>query len=341
MKSWLKKFQLILSITVTILVMVYLLLKVNIAAVAQTVSNASFSWIAAGFLFFIFYQVFRTARFSWLFHSRKGELLNLFSVQCIHAFLNNILPAGTGELAYIVVLRRLYRIPITEGATTLYLARTADLMTFVVLFGIWQALDWEQMPPIVELAMQIMAVLTGLLVIVAVCVSVVDLKWIIKLRNDLVTGSKSHSQWLAMGFDKVVNVIRSFQVIRSTKVYVAVLLLSTVMWMFMYLTYFAVIHGLRLQLNPGQVLFLFLVMWSVNILPVKGILNLGTFEAGWLLGLVLLGVSESTGIAVALGAHVILFLYAVGVLIFPIWIYGPNLLNILLKQSVTVSQTDR
>ncbi|MDY6993503.1 MAG: lysylphosphatidylglycerol synthase domain-containing protein, partial [Pseudomonadota bacterium] len=147
--------------------------------------------------------------------------------------------------------------------------------------------------------------------------------------------------WLTMIFDKVIAMIDSFRVIRSTTVYLLVLFFSIIMWTFMYLTYFAVVRAFHLELDLSQVLFLFLIMWPVSLLPIKGVLNLGTFEGGWVLGLFLLGLTESTGIAVAFGAHTILFMYVVGVLIFPLILYSSRFTNNLSKNSAIMQQLDK
>lgn len=313
--------------------MVYFLSKVELKAIAQAIANASLSWIVMGFLGFIIYQIFRTARFSVLIHSRKGELFNLFSIQCIHGFLNNVLPAGTGELAYIVVLKRLHRIPVAEGVTTLYLARTADFAVFVLLFGFLHLFNLVELPGVVTTALQWIEVLTVFLVGLAIIVTFAGHSIMNKVRLAVQPHIDAWPTWLRLVSDKISETIDSFGAVRSIPVYLLVFLYSIAMWGFMYLTYFAVIRSIQLDLTLGEVLFLFLVMWPITILPIKGVLNLGTFEGGWVLGLSLLGVSQSTAIAVALSAHTIIFVYVIGALIFPFVLYSPSLIKNFLKSS--------
>lgn len=66
--------------------------------------------------------------------------------------------------------------------------------------------------------------------------------------------------------------------------------------------------GFGINLPFTKMLFGSTISVIVNALPISGIGNWGTMEAGWIAGFLLVGISKEKAIATALGVHLMIFI---------------------------------
>ena len=145
MKS--ESLKILTSIIITIILVSTLLSQIQIADVITTLMSIDPVYLAMGFGLYLLSHFLRAMRFYILF---KGDikLRDLFNIVCIHNMMNNILPARTGELSYIYLLKKYHNKNIGEGVATLLVARVFDIISISLLFGV-SALMIKDLPDMV------------------------------------------------------------------------------------------------------------------------------------------------------------------------------------------------
>lgn len=114
--------------------------------------------------------------------------------------------------------------------------------------------------------------------------------------------------------------LRVFQIVFGTEQFRHISpiegLISINVWFWTGCTSFCVIKSIGLQLSPFDAWFLAAVQLPLQLLPIQGLANSGTHEAGWVMGLTLLGVPSDHTLTTAIATHVLHFAYilALGVL---------------------------
>jgi uncharacterized membrane protein YbhN (UPF0104 family) len=81
--------------------------------------------------------------------------------------------------------------------------------------------------------------------------------------------------------------------------------LTVLLWALMYLVWVAIVWALGLRLGPEQIMWVYLLFFPVNILPIKGIASVGTHHVAWQISFQIVGVPLSQAAAAAFGAHLI------------------------------------
>ena len=77
---------------------------------------------------------FRSKTFSLLIPNRSISAGDIFWIHCTHNFLNMVLPARTGEVSYIVLLKTRHDVSSTQALSSLLMTRLFDLAAIPVFF---------------------------------------------------------------------------------------------------------------------------------------------------------------------------------------------------------------
>ena len=93
----------------------------------------------------------------------------------------------------------------------------------------------------------------------------------------------------------------------GVKVYFYTLLI----WVCMYLYFWCIVASLQVPVTPVHLFWVYILVFPVNLLPIKGVANIGTFEAAWFLSLTLLGFSDSLAADIAFGSHAVQLLIVI------------------------------
>ncbi|MCX6707356.1 MAG: lysylphosphatidylglycerol synthase transmembrane domain-containing protein, partial [Candidatus Woesearchaeota archaeon] len=128
-----KKINLALAAMITIALLYFLISNVSVSSIIMTLSRMSWMIILAGFLLYIASYFFRALRF-WLLLDRRIPLKRLFSITAVHNLVNSILPARTGELSYVYLVKNTKKAKATEGIATLVVARVFDFLSVAMIF---------------------------------------------------------------------------------------------------------------------------------------------------------------------------------------------------------------
>ena len=313
-KLWVRWHRILLSLVLAVGVMAFLLAKINVAELVQVLMGTSPAWISLGVLLFLLNQLLKALRYRILLYSKRDDFSRLFSIQCLQALLNGLLPAGMGELSYIYLLKRWYQTPIPEGASVLLVARATDVGLFAALFIALEVFAWDRLrnPYLQSVAILMIALAIFLLALYAYIVRRGGgIRWL-KRFNQLRWGQPLRRFVEQYG----TQVLNTFERIPPSRYFVSVIF-STLMWMVMFGVFYSTINALHYDLSIEETLFLFLILWPLSLLPIKGIGDFGTHEGGWTLALFLLGYSSQEAIVLAVGSHMIFLLNTFLILIPP------------------------
>ncbi len=103
------------------------------------------------------------------------------------------------------------------------------------------------------------------------------------------------------------HIAEHFYAIKARKTYFHVTLTSLASWIAIFWFFYAFLRGFGIQISFLRVVFGSTIAVLANALPISGIGNWGTLEAGWAAGFLMVGLSKEKSIATGFGVHVVIF----------------------------------
>lgn len=255
-------------------------------------------------------SLLRSARFLLLLPQRNAPFGVLWNITCMHTLANYVLPARTGELTYIALLRA-RGVSIPDGLASLALARLLDLaaLAVLVLVAVAIASGWYMYFGLLRwFALALGVILLAVLFWADRLAGLVvrALAWAVE-RLGVARWNLVHRGLDGAG--RTVVALGTFA--RSRGLYAATLALSLLQWAVNFAVYYALLNGLGLRIDPSGTIVASSIASLVAVLPVQGLIGFGTYEAGWTVGLVPLGVMRSTAIAIGFSIHILMLLLSV------------------------------
>jgi uncharacterized membrane protein YbhN (UPF0104 family) len=121
------------------------------------------------------------------------------------------------------------------------------------------------------------------------------------------TGSRNvrFVRWMQ---EKMREMAEDFYAIKARKTYFPVSVTSLASWVMIFFTFYAYLKGFGIDLPLTKMIFGSTVGVIANALPISGIGNWGTLEAGWAAGFLMVGLSKEKAIATGFGVHIIIFI---------------------------------
>src|SRR4030042_6450647 len=106
----------------------YLLSRINFADFKSAILGIYIPTLIIGLVLEFSIDIFRTIRQNLLLGEDRIRYGDMFLVTLIRDAFNMVLPARTGELSYIYVLKRKFKIPVEVGVSTLAIGLIFDLI---------------------------------------------------------------------------------------------------------------------------------------------------------------------------------------------------------------------
>lgn len=294
-------------IVITVILVAILLSQIELIDVFKAVKNISPIWLIIGFILYNFCYFFRALRFHILL-DRKISIKDLFFIVSLHNMTNSLLPARTGELSYIYLVKKSGDISTTKGVATLAIARVLDFVTITIIFIVSIFFIFRELP--FSLAQ------FPVLLIIAMLFVILTL-YLISRRGDTIKvieniASKigvQRSRLFASLIEKGKELQKEFQIIKSRKIVLNAFLASILIWGFNYLVVYILINDVGIKMGLWSAMFCNTFAVLTSILPIQGIGGFGTREGGWIIGFILLGVSLETAISASFAIHFAIIVY--------------------------------
>lgn len=294
-------------VAITVVLTGLLLAEVDLSEIIVTLQGINPLYIILGFVFYLASHVFRATRFYFLL-GKEIKMVDLFSIVCVHNFVNNIFPAKTGELSYIYLIKRLHNKSLSQGAATLGVARLFDLATILIIFILSISLI-QDVPVEFKLSLWIVGIPCALLLVV--------LFLILFSSNFIYSVFFKVFEWFKVSetragnliLSKFKEIIQNVSEMRSSCVLFPTMISSILIWSMGYLIVFFLLVGMHIHLPFSKVIIAVTVVMVASILPIQGVMGFGTTETIWTTVFVLMGVPLNSAIVSAFGYHIIQIIY--------------------------------
>jgi hypothetical protein len=296
----------VIAVIITIILLALLFTQINLGDVILTIKGLNPIYLIAGFILYTCSYFFRAWRFHILLN-KEVSIKDLFNIGCVHNLMNNLLPARTGELSYIYLLKKHHKRTIGEGIATLVVARIFDFIALGILF-FGALFTVNDVPPIIMDALWIIALIVITLFFLLGMIlyrgrsfiNLIDTATkLIHLENN-----KIAIYCLQKGFETA----DSLEKINVKKIFVPMVAFSILIWVFNYAMGYLVLVAMRVIL-PIQVIVLGMTFTLLSTtLPIYGILGFGTNEGFWTLVFVPLGMTVQMAILSGFTYHIILII---------------------------------
>ena len=296
------------AVGITVVLVAILLSQIQISDITATLTGIDPLYLIAGFVLYMGIYSLRALRF-YILLNREVRLRDLFNIVCVHNMVNNILPARTGELSYIYLLKKLHNKDTGDGIATLFIVRIFDLTTIALLFFL-SALMIRDLPEIITLAVWGIAafmLLIVIFVIVLLCSGKSFLN-VVKKFFGMINLKMSFVDYL---LKKVEEVVRSFEKIKTNgkSAIIASIIISFGIWLSLYLLSYILLKAMNIDLGYFAVVLASTFAVLTMVLPIQGIGGFGTLESGWAIGFVAIGLTKEVAISSGFGYHIIIWIY--------------------------------
>lgn len=302
-----KRLAKILAILITVVLVVLLLTQINLGDIIITLQNINPIYLIAGFILYTCSNFFRAWRFYILLNAEVG-IHDLFNIECVHGAINNLLPARTGELSYVYLLKKINNKTTGDGIATLVVARIFDFIALIILFFIAIVLI-KNVPTIIMDALWIIAIFAIFLLIVLMILLTRGKKVVISVQKTAERLHVEHNRGVNYLIRKGFETVKSLEIIQMKKSITPLMTSSLLIWGVNYFIVYLLMMGMNFHISILLVILGGTFILLTTVLPIQGIAGFGTTETIWTLVFVPLGLSTDQAIISGFCYHIVIILY--------------------------------
>jgi len=299
--------RIILSILITAAIVALLLLQISLRDLYTLLRTIDPFWLALGSIAYLLANLFRALRFRWLIHSKGIPLSDLFRITSFYHLSLMILPSKLGELSYPYFLNRISGRNVTEGLASLVVSRVYDFFIILLILlsvsigfqTLFKVNPFFLIPLVIFLIFLIVFALFYMSRLFRSLSNVLG-----KIFNRAGSRFGSFISWIQRKMDEMAE---DFDSIKARKTYLPVALTSLASWAMIFFVFYAYMKGFGIDIPSTKLILGSTIAVIGNALPVSGIGNWGTLEAGWAAGFVMVGLSKEKAIATGFGIHILVF----------------------------------
>lgn len=313
----------IINITVVvgggIFLLFFLLREVTIEDIKNALLGVYKPSLIIGLILIFSIDFFRSYRAKILIGPGKIRMVDLFLTSLVRNGFNMVLPARTGELSYIYVLRRKFKLPVEIGASTLMIALVFDLVMVFSLIVISVIVVGVNRYAISSTSVILIAaglLVSFLLVLFYLSKFIGFIIWI--YDRTLAKCRIGKARVMEYLYEKLVEINKNIELIRKRGVYWKVYLITVPARFLKFTAYYFLIHAVLQPMGYG---FDDLPYWVIllataaaemsAVLPTHSLAGLGTYQGAFALAFIMLGFSEEISIIVGFSYHIINLVFTV------------------------------
>jgi len=288
--------NLVLSLLVTLILVAWLIQYVQMEQFLQVMTGLCLPWFFVSVAMLAVYQWLRGLRIR-LFITPRPSSGPLFGAMCLQGLLNSVLPSWLGEAALVYLLKRFFAQGVHSSAAAILVVRIADLGFIFLMFLFMATFLLDQVTrPFIIVALVLLAIIAAA-VIFALVVARLGMAREPGARREGMAGKIT---------GQLQKLSHSLAAIGEKKIYTPMLALTAAMWLAQYIVFVAVVWALRVDLSLTVIFGVYLIGFSVNLLPVKGVANFGTHETAWFIALRAFGADASLAAMLGFGSHIVI-----------------------------------
>jgi len=276
-------------------------------------------WLVASLLVGSALQVLRALRFQLVF-GRRIAFSRLLPSICLHYLMNRLLPMRTGEISFVLLVRRLGVISFKRGALTLLYARLLDLAVLIGMFLAGGALLLPRLAPAERVAVQRALSVMGVPLVLALAL-LLEPRLIEWLLGALFRRREREEGRLVRRVREATAVLRRERRALGSGRGMLLLLNTVAIWLLVFGTSWCILRAMHLEYRYDELVVGATFAQMSGILPVSGFGGFGSMELLWSLGYRLLGADRAEAVAAGFGVNLIsLLIVALQALVAWVWI---------------------
>jgi len=264
----------------------YLLNQVEIEDIKNAFLNIYKPSLIIGLVFMFSVDFFRAYRTKILIGSPRVGIGDMFLVSLVRNAFNMVLPARTGELSYVYVLKRKFKFPVEIGVSTLMIALVFDLVivfSMIVISIVIVGINRYAIS-----STNVILIAAGLLIAALLILFYLSkfIRLFIKIFDRVLSkyriGKRKVIQYI---YKKLVDTNKNIELIQKRKIYIKVYLASIPIRVLKFISYYFLIHAV---LKPMGFEFSDLSFWSIflaamaaefsAVMPTHALAGFGTYE---------------------------------------------------------------
>ena len=303
----------------------FLLSRVNLSDIKDAFLNLYIPSIVIGLILMFTIDFFKAYRTKILIGSDRVGIRDMFLVSLVRNAFNMVLPARTGELSYIYVLRRKFKFPVEIGISTLMIALVFDLVivfSMIVVSIIIVGVNRFEVSSTSVIIIAVALLVVSLLILLFLS-KIIDI--VVKILDKIIpkTSKLGKNKVYKNIYQKLLDTNKNIEIIQKRRIYWKVLLASLATRILKFTSYYFLIHA---ALHPLGYDFSDLSYWVIflaavaaelsAVLPTHALAGFGTYEGAFALVLVMLGFSEDPSIIGGFNFHLVnlMFTVAMGII---------------------------
>ena len=285
----------------SLVVIFYVAQHLNWGLAIDRLSTANTTWLAAGLGVFAINYVLRTLRFRVLLNTRQLGLRRLLGVMMLYGMFNYLLPAKSGEVSYVLLSHRYLNTSLSEGTATLIAARFFDFGIIALVLPLVLIAFFDQLPQ--------WLLGSALAYCVMVIGSAVVLLGYLRKRTFSDHATPAPDDLRSRISQAWRRVMSALSAIDRRGQYLPLWLLTGGIWLCVYANFYCIVASLGFEPTMLQMIVISIILVPLTLLPVQGVANIGTHEAGWVTALSMFGHSIDSAVVIAVTSHVVLFVF--------------------------------
>lgn len=300
---------------------VWLLLRqIHLADIWQLLVGVDVKWLLAGFGWYLLTNVLRSYRFGTLMGiTGVRRPLRLLPEMIALSFLNNVLPARSGEMSFPYLMQRRYGTPIGDSLTYLLIARIFDLVAVATLFVVFTWLEKSKLTQAAGQAVTCVSLLLLPTLLFLACLPWLGERglrageWILDRLN---LAERKAGQW-ALGTGR--RAISAMTRVHRVGTYGRVFFWSILGWLTTFAWLAAFLQAIHAPVRYPLVIVGATLATLSKAIPLVTVGGLGAHEAGWALGFRLVGMPLEAAIASGFAVNILTLLASI---IFTGFVFG-------------------
>jgi len=294
------------GIILSLLVVGYVLLKLDWHEVSSTFRSLDWVWVVLAFLVYLVNYLLRGIRFRYLLSLKDIPFHKVLGVTNFYGMYLYLLPAKFGEVSFPVLVKNRLDVDISTSTGSLIVARVFDFLTIALLLPIVLIIYWDIIPE----NFRIVSIVFSILVFLSYMVFI----WLLR-NSERVLAWFEIKESLRPAVQKVkefiVGVYRGAQTVDHHKQYWRILLITIGIWICVNSNFYLITLALGYSFNFFQIAIVSIIMVPVTLFPIQGFANLGAHELGWVTAFTLFGYQYPDALNIAVSSHIVYVFFVI------------------------------
>ena len=302
----------IIGFLLGLLLIYLLLLQIDVKANINLLWKIDLRYLLAGAVFYLLRYFVRTLRFRYINQgSHPINFFKLLKVVFATSLASQTLPFRLGDLSYVYLTRRDNDLGVESGVLSILMIRIFDLFSTGIIFlgGIFflKNMDFSSLYKYIFIIAGF--ILMIVLMIAALLIWNHTLLELIRKIIKILLGKweKIHNKVLRF----INNLDSSFDDLHHNFNFLHFSVISITEWLLNYFIFYLLLLGLSIDIQFPEALIAVTFAAFASILPINSFGNFGTQEAGWSIGLILLGFSKDVAVMTGFASHIYTLIYIV------------------------------